>query len=124
VLVVELKKGGFKLGVDELRQGEDYAFELRKANLVSDATEIVVYVLGSRLADNACEDRRVGAIVTRPMTYERILKRAHARTFNLQRRLSETGPDLPIDPDVEGVLGMELEAPLVSRSGGSGAGAA
>lgn len=125
VLVVELKKGGFKLGVDELRQGEDYALELRRANLVSDATEIVVYVLGSKLADEACEDRKVGAIMVRPMTYERILKRAHARTFNLQRRLTEAEADLPVDQDVEDVLGMEFAPPLVAgQSGGSSAGAA
>ena len=124
VLVVELKKGGFELGIGELRQGEDYARELRKANLVSDATEIVVYVLGSRLADDASEDLKVGAIITRPMTYERILKRAHARTFNLQQKLSEAEPDLRVDPDVEGVLGMDLGVPLLTGIGGSSAGAA
>jgi hypothetical protein len=124
VLIVELKKGGFELGVDELRQGEDYARELRKANLVSDATEVVVYVLGSRLSEDAREDLKVGAIITHPMTYERILKRAHARTFNLQQKLSEAGPDLRVDADVESLLGMDLEATLLSGNGGSSAGAA
>jgi Histidine kinase-, DNA gyrase B-, and HSP90-like ATPase len=122
VLVVELKKGGFELGVKELRQGEDYARELRKANLVSAATEIVVYVLGSKLAEDATEDVTTGAIVTRPMTYERILKRAHARTFNLQQKLSQNEVGLRVDEDVEDVLGLNLEAPAFSGNGESAVG--
>ena len=108
VLVVELKKGGFRLGTKELRQGEDYALELQKANLVTKATEIIVQVLGASLSADASEERTIGAVKIVPMTYETILKRAHARTFNLQRRLTETGTALLRDDDVEDVLGSPL----------------
>ena len=70
--------------------------------------------------DDAREDLEVGAIITHPMTYERILKRAHARTFNLQQKLSEAGPDPRVDLDVEDLIGLDLEAPVLSGNGGAG----
>jgi hypothetical protein len=109
LLIVELKRGGFHLGTAELRQGEDYALELQKANLVTRTTEIVVYVLGAKLSEDANEERTVGkTIKVLPMTYETILKRAHARTFNLQRKLMAVEVPLPRDEDVEEVVGMPL----------------
>jgi hypothetical protein len=109
VLVVELKKGGSTLRTTELRQGEDYALELQKANLVGKDTEVVVFVLGARVSDDAIEERTVGkAVKIIPMMYETILKRAHARTFNLQRRLHAVQPVLYEDKDVEAVLAMPL----------------
>jgi hypothetical protein len=109
VLVVELKKGSVDLGMTELRQGEDYALELQKANLVTHSTEIIVYVLGAKVSDGANEERTVGKkIRILPMTYETILKRAHARTFNLQRKLTAVEVSLPRDEDVEEIVGMPL----------------
>jgi hypothetical protein len=104
VLVVELKKGGFQLTVDELRQGEDYAQALRGAKHVQKSTEILVYVLGEGLKDGAEEVRKVGDFTKiLPMRYETVLKRAHARTFNLQRKLEAKQPLQP-DAEVEEVL--------------------
>jgi hypothetical protein len=109
VLVVELKKGGFQIGTRELRQGEDYALELQQANLVTKATDIVVHVLGASLSADAIDERRVGdSIRIVPMTYEIILKRAHARTFNLQRRLNSVVVDPLRDEDVEDVVAEPL----------------
>lgn len=99
VLIVELKKGGSTLTTKELRQGEDYALELQKANHVNKTTEIVVFVLGESVSDDANEERRVGTTTKiTPMMYDTILKRAHARTFNLQRKLEGA---FPIKPQIE-----------------------
>ncbi|MGE5528240.1 MAG: ATP-binding protein [Patescibacteria group bacterium] len=109
VLIVELKKGGFILRTTELRQGEDYAQELQKANLVTKSTEIIVYVLGARLSDDATEERTIGSsIKIIPMTYDTILKRAHARTFNLQRKLQIIEPAPTHDRDVEDIISVPL----------------
>ena len=104
VLVVELKKGGFNVTRSELRQGEDYALEIQKANLVHPDTEIIVYVLGATLGDDA-QERSVGKTTKLvPMMYDTVLKRAHARTFNLQRKLDSAQPRGETDSDVEEVL--------------------
>lgn len=109
VLIVELKKGGAVIGTAELRQGEDYALELQKTNMVAKNTEIVVYVLGTRIAADAAEERTVGmTIKVIPKMYDMILKRAHARTFNLQRKLQAVEPSTPVDEDMEEVLATPL----------------
>jgi hypothetical protein len=108
VLVVELKKGGFTIGTAELRQGEDYALELQKAHLVASSTEIVVFVLGANVSDEATDERKVGKSITIvPIRYDTILKRAHARTFNLKRKLEEMKP-ITRDEDVEEVVTTPL----------------
>lgn len=105
VLIVELKKGGFTVTRDELRQGEDYALEIQKANLVRADTEIIVYVLGATLGDDAQDERSVGKTTKLvPMMYDTVLKRAHARTFNLHRKLESAQPRIETDSDVEEVL--------------------
>lgn len=117
LLIVELKRGGFHIGTSELRQGEDYAIELQKANLISKSTEIVVCVLGAKVSEDANEERTVGKTIrVLPMTYETILKRAHARTFNLQRKLLAVDVPLRRDEDVEEVVGMPLFDTIASSN--------
>lgn len=109
VLIVELKKGGFLLGTSELRQGEDYALELQSTNKVAKDTEIVVFVLAAAVSGDATDERTIGkTIKVIPMTYDTLLKRAHARTFNLQRRLEAIEPRGLDDPDVQEVLALPL----------------
>lgn len=104
VLIVELKKGGSEINVKELRQGEDYAQQVRKANLVRANTDILIYVLGATLGDDA-QERIVGKTTkVIPMMYDTVLKRAHARTFNLQKKLEATQLLIQSDDEVEEVL--------------------
>ena len=68
-----------------------------------------MFVLGAKVSNDATEERRAGEktkIV--PMMYDTILKRAHARTFNLQRRLESVQPIRPRDEDIEEVLTRPL----------------
>lgn len=103
VVIVELKKGGFEVTTKELRQGEDYAIEIQKAKLVQVSTQITAYVLGDKLND--CEERKVGDTVrVVPMDYRTLLRRAHARTFNLQRKLTQNLPAVKPDADVEEIV--------------------
>jgi hypothetical protein len=110
VVIVELKKGGFAVTTKEIRQGEDYAMEIQKANLVRPETVVTVYVLGATLADP--KERAVGNNVkVVPLDYSTLLRRAHARTFNLQRKLIEAAPDAELDREVEEVVALpEQEA--------------
>jgi hypothetical protein len=43
-------------------------------------------------------------VVIRPMTYERLLKRAHARTFNLLEKVRRSFPEAKPDADVEAAV--------------------
>jgi len=104
VVILELKRGGFCVTQKEADQARDYSKEIRKAGRVQATTKIVAYVLGAEL-EQGLEQMTVGQKTTIiPMVYQTILRRAHQRTFNLQKRLQETQPIQVSDPDVDEVL--------------------
>ena len=107
VLIVELKHGGATLTRKEVAQPEDYIAELRSGNHVQATTRFDAFVLGSKLAPDGVGERNIGLptnAVIRPMTYERLLKRAHARTFNLLSRVRQSFPEAKPDADVEAAV--------------------
>jgi hypothetical protein len=103
VAILELKKGGFCIRQKEADQARDYAKEIRKAGRVDRTTEIVAYVLGASL-EEGLEPSNYGEFThIVPMVYQTVLRRAHQRTFQLQKRLKEVYP-LSTDPEVEAVM--------------------
>lgn len=107
VLIVELKHGGATLTRKEVAQPEDYIAELRSGNHVEAATRFDAFVLGSKLAPDAVGERNIGQptnAVIRPMTYTILLKRAHARTFNLLSKVRQSFPEATPDADVEAAM--------------------
>ena len=104
ILVVELKKGGFQLSQKELDQALDYSRELYKATDIRPDTKTISYVLGST-GEGGLEEAKYGDRITIvPMLYRTLLDRAHARTFNLQRKIEQLGLGKPKDEQLEEVL--------------------
>jgi hypothetical protein len=107
VVIIELKKGGFGLTKKEVRQAEDYASELRSSQLVQDQTKITAYVLGATIGD--AQQIQTGAnppnynTTIIPMTFDVILRKAHARTFSLKSKL-ESIQTASSDKDIEETL--------------------
>lgn len=117
VLVVELKHGGSTLTSTEVRQPEDYVTQLRKGNHVQPGTKFAVFVLGALLGDEASDERKVGEhLIITPMKYSTILQRAHARTFNLLKKVKSVFPAAPPDAEVEAVL-SDSQQPLFNQIG-------
>lgn len=107
VLIVELKHGGATLTRKEVAQPEDYIAELRSGNHVQATTRFDAFVLGSQLAPDGVGERNIGQptnAVIRPMTYTILLKRAHARTFNLLNKVRQSFPEAKPDADVEAAV--------------------
>jgi hypothetical protein len=113
VLVIELKKGGFKLTQKELDQARDYAKELRKGDGVTTVTKIDAYVLGSAFEQGLDYSKYGEATKVVPMTYGTLLQRAHSRTFNLQKRINESMPVIK-DKEIEDVLSSPVQVDLIS----------
>ncbi len=103
VLIIELKRGGKSIGVEEYRQGDDYARELQKSGKVQSTTKISVFVLGTEVDRDVADDTERGNVTIRARAYSIILSRAHARTFHLIEKIKEVKEDL-LDLDVEEVL--------------------
>jgi hypothetical protein len=116
VAILELKNGGFCVTQKEADQARDYAKEIRKAGRVQPTTEIVAYVLGATLEDGLQSADYGGNTRIIPMVYQTVLRKAHQRTFNLQKRLRETTPTLVTDPEVEAVLRADSRPSLFEEN--------
>jgi|GEM_PF-126313 len=112
VAILELKKGGFCVTQKEADQARDYAKEIRRASRVQATTEIVAYVLGATLEDGLESADYGGSTHIIPMLYQTVLRKAHQRTFNLQKRLQETLPTASSDPEVDAVLRVDGQKQL------------
>jgi hypothetical protein len=115
VAILELKKGGFCVTQKEADQARDYAKEIRKAGRVQATTEIVAYVLGAKLEEGLESADYGDSTHIIPMVYQTVLRKAHQRTFNLQKRLIEVQPALASDPEVDAVLTVDSQRPLFSK---------
>ncbi len=112
VAILELKKGGFCVKQKEADQARDYSKEIRRAGRVHATTEIVAYVLGATLEEGLeYADYGENTHII-PMVYQTVLRKAHQRTFNLQKRLQETQPAATSDPEVDEVLRVEGQKQL------------
>jgi len=105
VVIVELKRGGVEITLQEQIQALEYAGQLRTRGVVQPATQIVGFVLGATVAEDAQEEMVKGSTKIYARDYGSVLRQAHARTFHLQRKLAAArSADIRIDPDVLRVL--------------------
>lgn len=96
VLILELKRGGFQLGFDEMTQALRYCGGLRTSGKLPEATRITAFVMGASLAE---EIRNSAQTETGPngtkntfvyvRSYRHILATANLRIMNLKRKLEE-----------------------------------
>jgi len=115
VLIVELKRGGFKITREEKKEASDYASEIRNSGKIGKDTEIIGFVLGTTLAPDAQETWQEGSHTTiYPRTYSTVLRQAHARTFNLQRKIEEVRGKQLSDPEIEEAISMPDQGRLLS----------
>ncbi len=90
VIIVELKRGKSILTLKEFDQVRDYTVLLREKGHISKNTKIIAYLLGSS-KKSSVEEWFTKDNTTRiiPLTYNVILRKAHARTFNLIEKIRE-----------------------------------
>lgn len=101
VVIVELKRGAFRIGSDEKFQAMRYAKQLKNGGKVQKSTVITAFVLGASVELGEEEPITEGLISIVPRPYEAVIRQAHARTFNLKRRLLEAVPPRLSDPDLQ-----------------------
>lgn len=96
ILIIELKKGGFEIKLDEIQQTQRYIQQLIDGKHITPKMKVKVYVLGSTVAvgKQTMEDN----IDILPISYNIILKRAQKRLYNLDKKIRETKN---IDDDID-----------------------
>lgn len=112
IAIVELKRGGFEITGKEMFQARDYAFALKRSGKVQENTQILCFVLGSKLKDDAKEPMDQGNIKIIPRPYNIVLRQAHARTFNLLEKISELPKVIEEDEDLRSILKTPLQKDL------------
>ncbi|MCK6443321.1 ATP-binding protein [Elstera cyanobacteriorum] len=88
LVVVELKRPGIPIGMEQKNQAWKYVVELQTHGLIDDSTRVTCFVLGSRLTprEGVRDEGRTKII---PMAYDTFIRRAETRMLDLYDRLSE-----------------------------------
>ena len=104
LLLIELKKGAFKITRDERNQAQGYIEDLAKSTALGGNCRIIGFVVGDSIADNLTNVSRVedngvvlGTLYT--TTYSQLVDTAEKRMFGLRQVLADRYDDVP---------GMEL----------------
>lgn len=97
LLLIELKKGGFKITRGERNQAQEYVEDLLNSNLGNEC-QITAYVVGDSIADNISSPTKIGEgnrgvlFVT---TYDQLVDTAERRMFGLRQMLASRYNDIP-----------------------------
>lgn len=88
VLIIELKRGGFKIEDDEVSQAQRYVRQLKKSSVLHKSAEITAYVVGAEIGDvNQTNNSEFGS--TYVVTYGQLVQTAKTKLFNLKEKLKE-----------------------------------
>jgi len=92
VLVIELKKGGFKLTRAEVNQADGYVQDIFGSGAMSGTSVICAWVVGQAIAPGVERDKRLGTPEygrVRATTFASLVDTANARLLRLRTVLSD-----------------------------------
>ena len=90
ILIIELKKGGFKIGRDEIGQAEGYIESIYKGNKLNATPKIKAFVIGDSVDPSTSHHKKqedFGEVFA--YTYDQLVRTAEKRLFNLKTKLEE-----------------------------------
>lgn len=113
VVIVELKRSGFEITLKEMQQAQTYVMELRKAPSIRSNTKFAAFVLGTTCNEDAKPHLDIGDFARiNALDYDTVLRKAHARTFNLLNKLKSVNGSWVTDADVQEALRDSNQLPL------------
>lgn len=101
LLVIELKKGSFKITRDERNQAQGYIEDLAKSTALGGNCRVIGFVVGDSIADNLSsvteikDDNNVVLGTLYAITYSQLVDTAEKRMFNLRNVLADRYDDVP-----------------------------
>jgi len=88
LVIVELKRPGIPIGMDQKNQAWKYVAELLEHGLIEESTQVTCFVMGSKLAPRE-RVRDEGSTRIIPLAYDTFIRRAESRMLNLYARLKD-----------------------------------
>lgn len=90
ILIIELKKGGYKIGRKEISQAEEYVESIFKGNKLNSAPKIKAFVVGDMIDSTTSRfktQENFGEVYA--YTYSQLVSTAEKRLFSLKEKLEE-----------------------------------
>lgn len=117
VLLIELKKGGFKLTRNEVTQADGYVQDIAASGAISGAPYVSAWVVGQSIAAGVAKDKKVGDGDrdygrVRATTFAALIDTANRRMMKLRDSLAARYSEIPTDALIERVLGQPNQAEL------------
>jgi hypothetical protein len=119
VLLIEVKRGGFPIGREEVNQADCYVQDIAYSNLMDTTPHVSAFVVGHEIKPKTAklkevkdsEDEKTVLGTVRAVTFSTLIDTAEHRLFKLRSRLSERYESKDRDELLDEVLGndqMEL----------------
>lgn len=90
IVIVELKKGGFSIGLDEMMQAIKYAIKLKNTSHISGTPEYLCYVVGSKIEQGLGEQENKPDVLAIPIQYDALIRAADARLLGIRQKMEES----------------------------------
>lgn len=104
ILIIELKKGGHKIGEKEMNQAQSYANALKYSESFIGAYKIVAYVVGNTVESKMEHHFGSSNIDIYACTYNQLVSTANRRMLSLRNHLKERYDNMETDDIVSKVL--------------------
>jgi hypothetical protein len=116
VLLIELKRGGYRVGRDEANQASNYVEDLLSCGAIEGSPFIQAFVVGHEIDSRAQQARSVGESPVlgkiRLCTYSQLVRTAEQRLFNIKRQLASHYEDISGAELLKKVLEEPVQAEL------------
>lgn len=103
ILIIELKRGGFEINAEEVRQAAYYVRQIKKSATIHSSANITAYVVGAVIGDIDVYNTSESGIV-HVVTYGQLVDTANRRLFRLRDQLKEHYDSLGDESIVEKAL--------------------
>ena len=88
ILIIELKRGGYEIGAEEVMQAENYVRQIKKSGILHKTSSIHAFVVGNSIGDiDSQKNSESGRIDV--VTYGQLVQTASIKLFGLKKRLEE-----------------------------------
>ena len=88
--LVELKKGGYSIGLDEITQAIKYAMKLKNTGRINGSPDYLCYVVGSKIDQGVGEQENKPDILAIPIQYDALIRAADARLLHIRHKMEES----------------------------------
>lgn len=114
ILIIELKKGGFTIGRQEMNQAEEYIDAIYKGNKLNCKPKIKAFVVGDAVSPSISTKKTqedYGEVYA--YTYKQLVQTAGKRLFNLKDKLTIRYQELNAKDYLDEILGEPRQMDLV-----------